>query len=351
MRNKERSFPAPLSFINSNEVFIIAEIGGNHEGDFNYAKKLLNEAIDSGAHAIKFQIYQGDKIVSKVEGPDRNKHFKKFELGYEQYKTLAKLAKDAGMHFMASLWDSDAIETFDPLIDIHKVGSGDFTNFPLLKKLANTNKPLILATAMCNLDDIRQTLNFIDSINPNLRKENKLCLMHCVAMYGDPKDEYAHLAAIKVLQEEFSDIHIGYSDHTLGNYACELAIAMGSRVIEVHFTDDKTREFRDHHLSITKDEMRDLLEKSKKIISLLGDFKKEPVQEIETKERIADFRRAVYLTKDVVAGTKITEEMLTTLRPNKGIDARSFYNLIGKKLIRDVNAYEALSINWIENDE
>ncbi|MEZ4752931.1 MAG: N-acetylneuraminate synthase family protein [Bdellovibrionota bacterium] len=341
-------FPAPLSFIDEGETFIIAEIGGNHEGDFEYAKKLLRDAAETGAQAVKFQIYKGDTIVSKVEGADRNKHFKKFELSHQQYEELAKLANESGLQFMASLWDSEAIDKFDPLIDIHKVGSGDFTNYPLLKKLALTDKPLILATAMSNLDEIRETVAFIDSINPKLREEHKLCLMQCVAMYGEPEDRHAQLGAIKVLQEGFPDIHIGYSDHTLGTYACELAIGMGARVIEVHFTDDKTREFRDHHLSITKEEMKDLVAKSKKIATLFGSVEKVPVAAIETVERVQQFRRAVYPAHDIKAGTILTEEMLTTLRPNKGIDARKYYDLIGKTISKDVRAFEALAEEWIE---
>ena len=341
--------PKP-SFIEEGKVFIIAEIGGNHEGNFEYAKKLLLDASKTGADAVKFQIYRGDKIVSKVEGEDRNKHFKKFELPDERFMKLAKLAEENNIMFMASVWDKEALETFDPFIKIHKVGSGDMTNYPLLKALAETNKPLIISTAMSTLEEIRDMVAFIDKANPNLIKENKLVLLHCVATYGNPKDEYANLLSIKKMQDEFPDIPIGYSDHTMGILACEIAISMGACVIEKHFTDDKTREFRDHHISIDLNEMKELVEtaKDKKDINesdkknklLLGKCEKKPIEAIETPERIAEFRRAVYPNKDLATGTELTEENLTTLRPNKGIDARKFYDILGKKLNKDKKAFE-----------
>jgi N,N'-diacetyllegionaminate synthase len=327
------------------QLFVIAEIGGNHEGDPEYASKLLDLACNSGAHAIKFQIYNGDKIVSKVENEQRNKHFKKFELDYSIYESLAQKVKSRGLEFMSSLWDDEAFKHFDPLINIHKIGSGDLTNYPLIKKIALTNKPLIIATAMSTIEDIKDCVAYIDRINPNLRKENKLCLMHCVAMYGDLKDEYANLLSIRFLQASFPDIHIGYSDHTIGTKACEVAVAMGSRVLELHFTDDKTREFRDHALSVTKEEMQNLIVNCHKIIKLQGKYDKQPIAEIENSERIKEFRRAVYLVQDLPAGTEILEKHLNTLRPNNGIDAREYEWLIGKKSNKPLKALAALNKN------
>lgn len=331
------------TFRNSGNLFLIAEIGGNHEGDLAYAKKLLQLAIDGGADAVKFQIYQGDTIVSKVEDPDRNRHFKKFELGLDGYKELAVLAAEKGVHFMSSIWDEELFYEFDPYIQIHKIGSGDLTNYPLLKAIALSNKPLIVATAMSELEEIQDMVSYIDSVNPDLIKENKLCLMQCVAMYGDLNPAHANLGAIRVLQETFPHIHIGYSDHTEGIYAAELSIALGARVLELHFTDDKTREFRDHHLSVTASELVSLRQQSKRIDTLLGKYEKRPVEAVETKKRIKEFRRAVYLKQDTEKGTIISEEMLTTLRPNVGIDARKYFSIIGKTLRVDKKGTEALS--------
>lgn len=332
----------------TDDAFIIAEIGGNHEGDFDYAKKLLLDAAASGAHAVKFQTYRGDKIVSPIEGPDRNKHFKKFELSNDQWMELIDLAKQNNIIFMSSLWDKDSLEQFDAHIQIHKVGSGDLTNYPLLEILAKTNKPLLIATAMSTLDEVKDLVELIERVNPKLIDDKKLVLMHCVAMYGDPQDKYANLLSIRVLQETFPHIPIGYSDHTKGTYACELALGMGCKVIEVHFTDDKTREFRDHHFSIDKDEMCNLVQKSRQIITLLGSYEKKPIEEVETEARIRTFRRSIYAAQDLPAGTVLKAEHLTTLRPNTGIDARKYYDCLGKTLNRDLKQYQVLRDEFIE---
>lgn len=333
--------PYQQRFLN-HDLFIIAEIGGNHEGNLDYAKRLVDLAASSGAQAIKFQIYSGDKIVSSVENGDRNKHFKKFELGYKAYQEFAEIVRSRGLEFMASLWDQEALATFDPYINIHKIGSGDLTNYPLLLRIAELNKPIILATAMSTMADIQGAVAFIDAVNPSLRATGKLCLMHCVALYGDPKDEYANLLAIRHLQSCFPDIHIGYSDHTCGTMGCEIAVALGCRTLEVHFTDDKAREFRDHALSKTTAELQELLRNAKRIISMLGNYTKQPVPEIETVDRIREFRRAVYLREDLPAGTVINEEHLITLRPNHGIDAREYKSIIGHRLSRATKALTAL---------
>jgi len=323
-------------------VFIIAEIGSNHEGNFEYAKKLLSDAVKCGVDAVKFQIYKGDKIVSKIESSERYNHFKRFELTDDEFIELAKLAEKKGILFMSSLWDIDAVHKFDPYLKIHKVGSGDLTNYPILEVIAKKNKPIILSTAMSTLEEIKDAVNFISMVNSNLIKNKKLILMHCVAMYGNPRDEYANLLSIRKLQDEFPNFIIGYSDHTRGIYACELAIAMGAKVIEKHFTDDKSREFRDHHIAADLEEMKELVKKARRIETLLGKYEKKPIEEIETPERIKEFRRAVYLKKDASAGTILTKENLITLRPNVGIDARRFYSILGKRLKKNKKAFEAI---------
>ena len=330
------------------KIFIIAEIGGNHEGNFEYAKKLLLDVAKTGADAIKFQIYQGDKLVSEIEDPKRNKHFKKFELTEKQWIELIELAKKNNIVFMASIWDVDLIKKFDNHLNIYKIGSGDLTAYPVLEIIARKNKPIILSTAMSDIKEIKETVNFLKKINPSLIKEKKLALLHCVAMYGDPKDEHTNLLSIKKLQDEFPGLPIGYSDHTKGTYAVQLAMAMGVKIIEKHFTDDKTREFRDHHISVDFNEMKGLIKKARQIEALLGEYKKEPVLPIESKERIQEFRRAVYFKKDMKKGEIATRDNLTVLRPNLGVDARNFYKILGKKLKNSKKKHQRLNYSDFE---
>lgn len=325
------------------EPFIIAEIGGNHEGDISYAKKLLIDAAKSGANAVKFQSYFPDKIVSKIENEDRHKHFSKFVLPINQYIELAKLAEENNTLFMTSIWDVDTLAKLNPYIGIHKIGSGDLTNYPLIREIIKTKKPFIFSTAMASMDEIVNTVNFINTLDEKYISQGKLAILQCVAMYGQPKDEYANLNVIRELEKKFPGIIIGYSDHTEGNYAANIAVALGAKILELHFTDDKSRQFRDHQLSITKDELVELKKNIDKTSTLLGSKEKKPVKDIETPERIWEFRRACYLKVDCSKGDTITIDNLTTLRPCSGIDAREYDSLIGKKLLVDKLAFHALS--------
>ncbi len=329
------------------DVYVIAEIGGNHEGNFEYAKKLLMHAIGSGAHAAKFQTYKADSIVSPIEGPQRNKHFKKFELTYEHFEELAKICVNHNVDFMTSFWDKEGVDRLDHLVPAHKIGSGDMTNYPLIKHILLKNKPLIISTAMSNINEVHETVEFIKSVKPDIISNGDLYILHCVAMYGEPKDEYAQLNAIRVLQSNFPEINIGYSDHTKGMYACELATALGANVIEKHFTDNKSQEFRDHHISATKKEIQDFMTKIEKINLMMGKFVKKPVDAIETRDRIKQFRRAVYPTRDILEGEIITEDNITTLRPNVGIDAREYYTLIGKKANKQLSKHHKINFDEI----
>ena len=331
-------------FLDYKKPFIIAEIGSNHEGNFDYAVKLLKLAIASGADAIKFQAYEGDKIVSSVESKDRNAHFKKLALTTAQHIELAKITQASGKVYMCSVWDQDNLNELDAFIPIHKIGSGDLTNYPILAAIAAKNKPIILSTAMATLPEIKDAFEFIRKCNPGLVAQNKVAILQCVAMYGEPKDEYANLNSIKVLQDSFPGVSIGYSDHTVGTYACELALALGASILEIHFTDDKTRSFRDHQISVTCEELQGLVAQSERIGKLMGRYEKIPIAEIESEQRIKEFRRAVYLKRDCPKGTIIKETDLITLRPNQGIDARNYQAIIGKELLVDRKAFEALKI-------
>jgi len=327
---------------NFKNPFIIAEIGGNHEGSLDYAKDLLIKAAEGGADAVKFQTYFPDKIVSKVEDPDRHKHFSKFSLSIDSYFELAELAKENKVMFMSSIWDSESLNALDGIISIHKIGSGDLTNYPLIKEIISTGKPLIISTAMSSMKEVEETVNFIENTQPEYRDSNKLAILQCVAMYGEPEDQYANLSVISSLRQKFSNHAIGYSDHTIGNYAANIAVALGAKILEVHFTDDKSRDFRDHHISVTKEELLNLKQNVLKTHTLLGSSKKDPVLEIETSDRIFEFRRSCYLKYDCKLGDIITEDNLTTLRPNKGIDSRDYFKLLGKKLVVNKKAFEAI---------
>ncbi len=330
-----------------NGVYIIAEIGGNHEGDFAYAKKLTKLAVESGADAVKFQIYTGDKIVSKVENPQRNKHFKKFELSKKQYLQLADYCNENKVSFMASVWSVDAIDWIDPYLDFYKIGSGDLTAYPLLKEFAKRGKPIILSTGLSTSEEVENAVKYIQSVNEIYKQKENLAVLQCTSMYPIPEKE-ANLNVMNYFRDKF-ELTIGYSDHTTGTYAAEISVAMGAEIVEVHFTDTReNKTFRDHKVSFTKKEIKELIKRTKRIRTLQGSEQKTPTfSEIESNHLIT-FRRSVYAKKAIKKGTILTENLLTVLRPNTGIDAREFDLLIGKKLINDKIANEKILKKDIE---
>jgi N-acetylneuraminate synthase/N,N'-diacetyllegionaminate synthase len=323
---------------NRNPLFFIAEIGGNHEGDFGYAKELTRLALDSGADAVKFQVYSGDMLVSRIESPDRNKHFKRFELSREQYLELVRMCEDAGVMFMASVWDTQRLAWLEPHLSIHKVGSGDLTAYPLLTNLANTGKPMIVSTGLATLEEVRGCVEHISRVDQTYITDRKLALLQCTASYPCP-DKDANLNAMILLAEEFG-LPVGYSDHTLGTDAALAAATMGAEILEMHFTDSReNKEFRDHLVSITRDEARVLLEKMRKVKILQGERIKKPTPAEERAGHVQSFRRSVYAARDISAGETLSEENLTILRPAHGIPATNFDRLLGRTAARDLEEH------------
>jgi len=325
---------------------LIAEIGGNHEGNFEYAKQLAKLAIATDVDYVKFQIYTGDTLVSSVESPDRNKHFKKFELTKAQHIYLAEMVKEAGILYTSSVWDIDAMQWLDKYITLYKIGSGDLNAYPVLKATAQVGKPMIISTGLATEAEVLDTIAFLQSVNPVYESKDMLAVLQCTSMYPIPAKD----ANLNVMQrmKELSNLTIGYSDHTEGNKALMYAVAMGAEVLEFHFTDSREgKVFRDHKVSLTPKEIDELISEISLIKDFQGDAKKKPVGiEIEN-GHVDSFRRAVYPAIDLKKGSTLTEGNLTVLRPNHGIDARDFYKLIGKTINTDLQMHQKLDWSFI----
>jgi N,N'-diacetyllegionaminate synthase len=327
--------------------YLIAEIGGNHEGNFEYAQRLTDLACKSGVDAVKFQIYTGDTLVSCVEEPARNAHFKRFELKPDEYILLAKQCRENGVEFTASVWDMNAFEWIDPYMNFYKIGSGDLTAYPIVKRIVSIGKPIILSTGLSALDEVRATVDYIQSIDNRYTNKNFLALLQCTSMYPI-SDEDANLKIMDMFRKEFQ-LTVGYSDHTVGTDAVEIAVAMGAEIIEMHFTDTREgQSFRDHQVSFTCEEIKLLIDKIRKIKTLQGSMVKEPTKSEIEAEHVNSFRRAVYPVKDLKAGTILTEQDVRVLRPNHGIDSRNYEKLLYKTLKKDLKAYQKMT--WSDID-
>ena len=320
---------------------LIAEIGGNHEGDFEAAKAMTKNAIAAGADCVKFQIYQGDTLVSPIESPDRHKHFKKFELEPEQHVALARMCREAGVHYLSSVWDEDAFAWIDAYLDFYKVGSGDLTAWPVITNLAKRGKPILLSTGLATLDEVMQTVRFIQDIDAKYTRPENLCLLQCTAMYPIP-DEDANLRVMDRLRAA-TGLSVGYSDHTIGSAALRAATAMGAEVLEFHFTDSREgKVFRDHKVSLTGPELSMLRDDLHQITELLGKNTKTPQPSELTEGHEVSFRRAAYVRRDIAEGETIRAEDVICLRPLNGLDARDADRLIGAVARRPIPAFRAI---------
>ena len=325
----------------SDGPLLISEIGGNHEGNFDVAKRMAALAIDCGSDCVKFQLYTGDTLVSPVESPTRNQHFKKFELSKDQHVYLAHMCRSAGVSYNASVWDLNMLDWIDEYLDFYKIGSGDLTAWPLLKVFAEKNKPILLSTGLSTLREVLETISFIQSVNANYKDPNMLCIMQCTSMYPIAISD-ANLNVLTTFRNA-TGLSVGYSDHTEGMDALKVATAMGATVLEYHFTDSREgRSFRDHKVSLTPNEVIELKAELTKIEMLKGsDIKRPEKSELENNHLIS-FRRAVYLNRDVVKGEIIKESDLVYLRPAHGTDVRNSHLVIGATALRDIKAYSAI---------
>jgi sialic acid synthase SpsE/spore coat polysaccharide biosynthesis protein SpsF (cytidylyltransferase family) len=334
--------PAGDPFSGKSGPLLIAEIGGNHEGDFEYARELTRLALETGVDCIKFQIYTGDSLVNAAESPDRNAHFKKFELTPEQHVALAQQCEAGGAQYLASVWDVEALDWIDQYLRMYKIGSGDLTAWPLLREFARRGKPIILSTGLATLEEVLQSVEFLQSVDSRYREPEMLCLLQCTSMYPIAEAE-ANLRVMEQL-EAATGLSVGYSDHTEGQLALRVAAAMGARVLEFHFTDRREgRTFRDHRVSLTPDELVALQEDLRRIRDLRGARVKQPQASEVTQGHVESFRRAAYLSRAVEPGEVIGAADLRVLRPNHGIDARDADSLAGRRARRSLAALAPLS--------
>lgn len=320
---------------------LIAEIGGNHEGDFDYACQLAQLGLESGADAVKFQLYSGDTLVSAVESPDRHKHFHKFELTREQHIEIAEKIEAGGADYLASVWDLEMLEWIDPWLKYYKIGSGDLTAWPVLREFAERQKPMIISTGLSTFEEVAETVEFIRSVSEFYTKPENLAVLQCTSMYPIERKD-ANLRVMSRYRDEFGCL-VGYSDHTEDRVALETAVALGADILEFHFTDKREgKEFRDHKVSLTRDEVIELRKKIVQIREVLGTDQKVPLDcEIET-DHVTSFRRAAFLREDRPAGHVLTEDDFVYLRPLHGLDPRQFGQFIGQRLTEDVRALTAI---------
>jgi sialic acid synthase SpsE len=323
-------------------VLLVAEIGNNHEGDPGVARELVRCAADAGADAVKFQTFDTDHYVSRAETA-RHARLKSFELPRPVVAELAALARSLGLLFVSTPFDLGSAEFLEPLVDAFKIASGDNTFYPLIGRVAQTGKPLIISTGLSDVADIQRALSAVHrrwpSAPPPPPARERIAILHCVSAYPTPPEQ-ANVRAVRALAQRF-DCTIGYSDHTVGTEAAVLAVALGARIVEKHFTLDKHySEFRDHQLSADPPELAELARRIRLATTLLGTGVKTP-QPCEAAGREA-LRRSIVAGTHLPRGHRISLADLTWIRPGGGLPPGEEHQLVGRVLTRNVAFGEPL---------
>ena len=329
-----------VHFSGTKMPYMIAEAGVNHEGSLELAKRLIDEAAEGGAHAIKFQTYKAETIASKnspaywdvsqEKTDSQYKLFKKYDRFWkDEFETLKVYCDQAHIEFMSTPFDTESASFLNDLMDVFKISSSDITNKPFIEYISDFGKPIILSTGASNLDEISRAINWINT------KKQKYALLHCILNYPT-KDENANLAMIQGLIKEFPNARIGYSDHTLpyDMKTLELATILGATILEKHFTLDKSLPGNDHYHSMDKSDLKRFFERFDILQKVLGGFDKSSLVTEEVARKHA--RRSLVASRFIKKGSKLSPDDLTWKRPAHGVSPSDIDQVIGKSVAQDI---------------
>ena len=339
-----------LDRIEKNKFVLIAEIGVNYYDiakKYNIslmdaAKMMIKSAKESGVHAVKFQTYKAEKLASKnspsywdtkeESTTSQYELFKKFDsFGYDEYKELHDYCEEIEVEFLSTAFDFNSADYLDSLMNIYKISSSDLSNIPFIEYQAKKNKPILLSVGASDLDEIKEAVTTIRNYN-----NKKIVLLHCVLEYPTPY-EHANLNKIVSLKKEFSDLIIGYSDHTKPDQCVDViktAYNLGALVIEKHFTLDKTLKGNDHYHAMDPNDVKKIISGINFIDKIRGSYEVKCLESENISRKNA--RRSIVSAKNIKAGTPITSDMLVFKRPGVGISPKKVYQIIGKKALVDI---------------
>lgn len=331
-------------------TYIIAEGGVNHRCDMELALDMVRHAKQAGADAIKFQTYKAETLVTRWakrywEDPEKSGTqyaiFKKSDhFGPDEYRHLAEYCSEIGITFMSTPFDLQAVDLLEELnIPVFKIASADLTNYPLLRRIAATGKPVIQSIGASTFDEVSHWLEFARKCGTT-----NICIAHCVLHYPTELDE-VNLRRISLIAKSFPEVVPGYSDHTLGTVCTEVAVAavtLGARVIEKHFTLDRNWPGDDHYHSADPDMFAGMVDHIRTAERALGKEYDGVLPNEETSRKFA--RRSIIAACAIPKGQIITEDMLIMKRPGTGISPTEISDIIGKKADRDIK--EDAAIEW-----
>jgi N-acetylneuraminate synthase/N,N'-diacetyllegionaminate synthase len=328
-------------------VFVIAEAGVNHNGQIELARRLIDSAVEAGADAVKFQTFKAEYVATptapkaayQLQTTARTESqldmLRRLELAPAAYRELQTYCQQRGVLFMSTPFDEGSADLLDDLdVPLFKIASGEITNWPFLKYVAQKGKPLILSTGMSYLSEVDEAVRLIRDTG-----NEQLVLLHCVSNYpANPAD--ANLRAMHTMATALQ-VPVGYSDHTPGLAVTLAAVALGACVIEKHFTVDKSLPGPDHRASLEPSELRAMVEGIKTVEQALGSGTKLPAQaEASNRQSV---RRSLAAARAIPAGAMLSAEMLRVLRPAAGIAPAHLAQVVGRRTQRPLAAGQLLT--------
>ena len=335
--------------------FIIAEAGVNHECDMDVAKRLINEAKEGGADAIKFQTYKAEKIASKhspyywdiSKEPTKSQYklFKKYDKFWKnEYEELKLICDNIDIEFMSTPFDFESANFLNDLMEVFKISSSDITNKPFIEYIANFQKPIILSTGASELDEIKRSINWLTTKS----QIDTHCLMHCILNYPT-SNENANLGMLIDLKANYPSFILGYSDHTLPDEMkiLEIATLLGAKVIEKHFTHDKNLKGNDHYHAMDKNDLKIFRKNLDNLKKSIGSFEKFSLETEQISRKNA--RRSIVANEIIKKGEIITKDKITYKRPGTGIPPFEIDNILGKKASKEI--LEDCIIEWEHIDK
>lgn len=328
--------------------FIIAEAGVNHNGDINIAKKLVDYAFEAGVDAIKFQTFKAENLVTKnalkanyqkqtTGNGNQYEMLKKLELSYDDHLILKKYCDEKGIIFISTPFDFESVDLLVKLdIPLYKISSGDLTNLPLVNYIAKLNKPMIISTGMADLGEVEDAVEAIKETG-----NNKISLLHCTSNYPTDYGD-VNLNAMITLKNAFK-LPIGYSDHTAGIEVPVAAVAMGAKIIEKHFTLDKSMEGPDHKASLNPEELKQMVISIRNVEKAFGNGIKRCTESEQNTKKVA--RKSIVASVNIKKGEIISYSNITVKRPENGISPKFIDEFIGKIAREDINVDDFITFS------
>lgn len=316
------------------DLYVIAEVGSNFNQSLDQARRMIDVAAESGANAVKFQLFRADILYPTGE---LNALFKSIELKADWIPILNKHAADRGLQLLASAFDRESVDVLEAAgVPAHKIASSETANLPLLHYIASKGKPLVISTGMCDMVDVEEAVNVCLGAG-----NGQIALLQCGAMYPLPA-ELANLNVIPALAERFK-CPVGFSDHTLGSAAGAAAVGLGATVFEKHFTLDRASEGPDHSYALEPGELNNYIATLVEAHRALGSREKEMLPQ----ERAVGRREGLFAARDLVQGEVIAAKDFIMRRPATGLRARYASTVAGARVARNVAKDEPLSWDTI----